>query len=263
MRKTAFCVLAFLLAGTVSAQDDSKKADEPKKAIGAIVPGPRPKAPEWTEIKCEPGVPISLTVEGAKDVQWIVWDDAEGTLTPVPGSTSAVFSAPKACRCRVLAVADGRVFLATLVAGTPPPGPPGPGPKPKPPAPAPVDELTKKLQAAYDADPGPDKAGELRQLIAIYQAAIGFAKDKDSENAAVTVDDLFGRVSTAAASLLPTPKDGPRKLDGLRKLIAIDLNTVIPTNGDQILTDADRAAAAAAFEKYAKALLGVNPAPVQ
>lgn len=246
MRFPAVCVLLFAVLSAAA-------QDEPKK----IVPIPRPKAPEWTEIKCEPGVPITLAVDGAKDVQWILIDELAGSLATAPGSSAAVFNAPKAGRARVLAIADGKPVLAMLVAGNAPPGPPGPPGPPNPPAP--VDELTKKLQVAYDVDPGKDKAADLRQLIALYSQAVEFAKDRDSETAPKTVNDLFGRVTKAAATLLPTPPSGVRRLDAIRKLVAADLNSVIPTDEEALLTDDVRSAAAAAFDKYAKALLGVSP----
>ena len=240
MIRAALLAAAFLVPAVLVA-DDPVVAKS--KISAAVVPIPRPKPLEWTEVKCDPGVPVVLQVEGAKSVQWLLVDDTGASLTTLPDSQSAVFVGKS--RHRVIAIADGKLNLTVMVAGDAPP--PGPTPPPKP-----VDELVRQLQAAYDADKGDTKAADLKQLIGLYTEAVVFAKDGKFDTAA----DLFAAVSAAAGSLLPDV-DGVRRLPGMRKVIAGELASVLPTDPDAPLTEAVRAAASAAFAKCAKALQGV------
>lgn len=221
-----------------------------------VTPLPAPKPEPWKELTCDVGSPVVLSAgENVKDVTWKLIDDAGGaTLTAPPDSVHAVFVASKPGRYRFACIADGKASWTVMQAGDVPPGPPpGPGPTP----PKPVDDLTKALQAAYTADAGPTKAADLRQLIALYQQAVEFARDDKTLTSAA---DLFARVSGAAATLLPDdPTTGLRRLAGVRKVIAGELAGILPTDPDAPLTDAVRQAAATAFAKYAKALQGVVP----
>lgn len=225
-------------------------------AAADVTPLPAPKAEPWKELTCEVGVPVVLSAgEDVKDVTWKLIDDSTGaTLTAPPDSHHAVFVASKEGRFKFACVADGKASWYTMKAGDPPPTPPGPKP-PAPVPPKPVDELTKQLQAAYTADTGATKAADLRQLVALYLQAVEFANsDKTLQSAA----NLFMRVTGAAGSLLPDV-NGVRRLSEVRKVIAGELASVLPTDPDAPLTNEVRAAAAAAFAKYAKALQGITP----
>lgn len=251
MRSILLALVFVPLSLSTSLADDPAPAPKP---ITNVVPVPRPKAPTWGEVKCEPGVPLPLTVEGAKSVRWILVDETLATLTTVPDSQAAVFNAPLPARIRVIAIADGEPHLTMMVAGTPPPGP-GPTPPTPPVPPKPVDELTKQLAAAYAADPGPTRAADLRQLVALYMECEKAAHDARFR----TAGSLFAAVSETAAELLPDDPTTGRRLAGVRKLIAAELAKVLPTDPDAVLVEADRVTAAAAFARFARALQQVAP----
>ncbi len=213
---------------------------------GDITPVPRPKPVAWSEVKADADGRAWLSAGDKPASEWELVDTG-ATLEVPPGSTVAVFAASKPGRYRVVAVADGKLVRCVVVVGSQP----EPGP-----APGPVDELTRRLQTAYDADQGGTlRAADLRQLVALYQEAVTFAKQDSFSNAG----QLFAEVSRAAASLLPDDPVSGRRLGGVRKVIAADLVTVLPTDPDAALTPAIREAAAAAFARYAKALAGVSP----
>lgn len=215
---------------------------------------PRPEPAKWIEVKAEKDGVVWLKVPTEKS-EWELIDRANGASLDVPpGSTVAVFRADpsKPSGYRVVATSGDKLLRYMIVVGEGPFVPPGPPVPPVPPKP--VDELTKQLQAAYASDTGTTKAADLRQLIGLYVEAASFAKDVQFATAA----DLFAAVSAAAGQLLPDV-DGNRRLAGLRKVLAGELVKVIPTDPDAPLTDDVRAAASAAFTKYATALKGVTP----
>lgn len=242
MRSIAFALLLHLpIAAAAFADDD--------EALPIV---PRPAPAKWTEVKAEKDGVLWLKVPGEKS-EWELIDRLNGASLEVPpGSTAAVFRAdpkvPQGYRV-ITTAADGKLGRYLILVGDGPFVPPGPVPPPKP-----VDELTKQLQAAYTADTGATKAADLKQLIGLYIEAAAFAKDVQFATAA----DLFMAVSNAAGQLLPDV-DGARRLAGLRKVLAGELVKVIPTDPDAALTDEVRAAASAAFAKYAAALKGVAP----
>lgn len=231
-----------LLATRYAAAD----AGDPVK----VVPVPRPKPPEWTELTADPDGHVWLSA-GDGAAEWEVLDPGATVLVP-PGSSVAVFAAAGPGRYRVIAVAGGKLVRCVVVVGN---VPPGPGPKPPAP-PEPIDPLVAKLRAAYAADPGPEKAADLKKLVALYLEAVTFAR----QDGFATAADLFGAVSAAAASLLPAdPTTGARRLDGVRRVISAELVNVLPTDPAAPLTEEVRGQAAAAFGRYAKALQGVVP----
>src|SRR5579883_1986788 len=126
---------------------------------------------------------------------------------------------------------------------------PHPGPAPVPPAPAPVDPLTATLQAAYAADPAPDKAAKLQALQSIWTLAPAAADDP----AMATAADLLAKLHNAAQQLVGD------SLPGVRKAIETELDTALPTNPAQALDPATRQACKAAFTRIATSLSGVQP----
>ena len=233
-------VLAILLSHFVAA------ADEP-----LVVP--RPASPKWTEIKADSDGRAWIDV-GEKAAEWELIDRAGAYLDVPPGSKYAVFAATKPGAYRIVAVSDGKLVRVIVQVGDVPP-PPKPGP-PDPPGPKPVDELTKKLQAAYSADLGATKAADLRQLISLYLSAAESARSPKLATAA----KLYDAVMETAAEFLPDDKVTGRRLAGIRKLVAADLNAVMEAvDPDAPISDEVRTALAAAFTKYATALKGVTP----
>lgn len=214
---------------------------------------PRPVSPKWVEIKADADGRAWIDA-GDKALEWELIDRTGAYLDVPPGSKYAVFAASdpkKPATYRVVAVADGKLIrvMVNVAGGSPLPPDPKPGP------PDPPDAFTAKLQTAYTADLGAMKAADLKQLIGLYLESVDFAKKSDFATAA----DLFAAVSAAATALLPPDANGTRKLAGLRALIGADLAGILPADPESPLTEALRAAAAAAFARYAKALQGVTP----
>lgn len=131
----------------------------------------------------------------------------------------------------------------------PQPKPPEPKPPgPKPPEPAPVDPLGKKLRDAFDADPPlaePETKREYGKLLAaLYNEAATLARD----DTVGTSGELLLRVMDAAARLLKDPPTG-KKLAGTRRIVNLELATILPT--DESLTAEQRVAVAAILKKIA------------
>jgi hypothetical protein len=126
--------------------------------------------------------------------------------------------------------------------------PPKP-PEPKPPEP--VDPLAKKLRAAFDGDPVQldTRRGQAKDLAALYRQAAKLAQD----TSVASSGELLAQVSKAAATMLSDPPPPARRnLADVRKVVALELGTVLPT--DDALTDAQRKAVAELFAKLAAIL---------
>jgi hypothetical protein len=124
-------------------------------------------------------------------------------------------------------------------AGVIAPGPPPPAPPPKP-----VDELKKKLRAAFEAD-GSDRDAGL-QLAALYREAAKLSQSPDVPSTA----ELLRRVREAAASLVPGA------LPAVRKVVAEELRLALGKSSDEALSAEERKAAAELFAKLAELLEG-------
>jgi hypothetical protein len=215
---------------------------------------PRPEPAKWAAVKADADGRVWLKVPGEQPAsEWELIDRTGAWLDVPPGSAVAVFAASKPGAYRVVAVSDGKLIrYAIQVGDVVPPAPPVPPTPPIPPPP--IDALTRQLQAAFDSDKGSTKVADLRQLIALYTEAAEITKSPEFATAA----DLFNKVISAGALLLPDV-EGVRRLGAVRKVIAGELSTVLPTDPDDPLTESVRASAAAAFLKYAKALQGITP----
>ena len=137
--------------------------------------------------------------------------------------------------------------MTTIVAGDPQPVPP-PAP-PGPPPPAPANPLRDRLKAAYATDDGADtdKADTRTALALLYRQAVPFAADKTIP----TTDALMERMRKAAEGLA-TDQYSRAELKATRNAIAAVLAAQLPPG--QVLTDAQRKAAAELFLQVADAL---------
>lgn len=119
---------------------------------------------------------------------------------------------------------------------------------PKPPEPA-ADPLRDKVRDAIRASAGTEavKRGQALELAALYRAAakvvLDAAQFPDS-------DALLARLRQAAAQMLGDP-DALREV---RRVVAGELASVLPTVADAPLTDAHRAGAVRVFERLASIL---------
>jgi hypothetical protein len=219
-------------------------------------------APLWAAVKLkvpervtgEPGA--FLVVKADTDgtaCRWLALDAGLNVFPPdmLTDKRATVVTAHRAGRYRLLcytAVGNepSEPALCLIVVGEPGPEPgPGPGPGPGPEPPAPTDPLTKAVQAAYDADAGPEKKRQKDALAALYRQAVKTAEDQSLKTAA----DLLGILQKARQSLLPDAALLP-----LRQVISKELNAALGTKPDAAL-DADmRKKAAEAFGKIAAAL---------
>lgn len=159
---------------------------------------------------------------------------------------------------------EGAVCKIVVGKGTPPappkppepkpPAPPPPKPPdPKPPAPpAPVDELAKKLQAAYTADPALAAVKESQRslLAALYEAMQAHAVKKTPAGAyaITTTEELLADLRESGKSLLI-----PSALIECRKAIAAEVALQLGT-GALPLTDELRARAVTTFKRVETAI---------
>ncbi len=136
--------------------------------------------------------------------------------------------------------------IADLVAKLDPDAPPVVPPKPPEPA---TDPLRDKVRDAIKASAGDDatKRKQCLDLAALYRAAAKLALDASQFPDA---DSLLARLRQAAAQMLGDP-DALREV---RRVVAGELASVLPTVVDAPLTDAHRAAAAKVFERLAAIL---------
>jgi len=209
------------------------------------------------EVKGEPGAFLRIAAETpGKVVKWRVVDGGLN-LFPVDllrDSKVAVVVALKPGRYRlqaVTALADEPsdiVETVVVVGNAPPPGPDPvpPGPDPTPPDPA--DPLAKALQTLYVATADPDKAKHVKALASIYRQGAEFISTGDI----ATAGDLFGRLSTVSASLLPRVA-----IQSLRDEIANELKKTLPANPATALTAEHRATAKKLFIRLASILEGI------
>lgn len=139
--------------------------------------------------------------------------------------------------------------IADLVAALEPDAVPVVPPKPKPPEPVPVDPLRDKVRDAIKASAGDDavKRKQCLDLAALYRAAAKLATDAGQFPDA---DALLARLRQAAAQMLG---DGDA-LREVRRVVAGELASVLPTVADAPLTDSHRAGAVKVFERLAAIL---------
>lgn len=224
-------------------------APAPKLVTNAVAKVDDNGQTPWVEITADP---ILTTLGSPTAAKWVQVDDG-CKLKPAADGKTAVFAAVKAGRYRLVVVpTEGEPIRVAVVVGgviPPVPPPPGPGPGPDvPPPPPPASELGKKIQAAFDADPG-DRAEKLKVLadkIELYKQAAGLAADP-----AVTSLGALVAAVKAAADTLHT-----EKLPGVRKAVRAELAAAFPV--DAAMTDEIREKAKATFQRIQSALKEVK-----
>lgn len=182
-------------------------------------------------------VRVAATTEG-KNVRWIALTPGlavfPADLLRDSRTTVVVALRPGAYRLlAITAVADELSEPAVCVveiAGAP--TPPGPDP-PRPPEP-PADPLAQALVRLYAADGDAKKSDHARALAAFYRQAARSADARELR----TAGELFQVLRKASAAMVPDDA-----LPTLRRRIAEELRTILPTRADAALTDAHRAAA--------------------
>lgn len=123
------------------------------------------------------------------------------------------------------------------------------GAKPDDVTPPPADPLVKAFQAAFDADPAPDKRERLRVFSQCMDDAAGMAADAKY----ATAGDLEGAVRAACVQRV-----GVGQLPGLGKAVGEYLSKSLPAVKDDPLAPAARDKAAAGYKAVAAALKGVK-----
>jgi hypothetical protein len=214
-----------LLAAPLSAAEITIEPEAPKLDRGGVVR-------------------VAAKTEG-KTVVWLAKDDGL-VILPV-GDKSVVINAPAAARAgtyRVLVITatadkpEVAEIIVTVTTPEPPPLPPVP-----PPPPLPLDELPKKLKAAYDAEANIGKRGQVINLYGIY-SAIADAAEKDAS--ITTSRALLSVLNKVAAGQLV---DGV--LMDLRHTLSAETKTVLGPPSDLPL---DRARATTHFRRLAGAI---------
>lgn len=127
------------------------------------------------------------------------------------------------------------------VGGVAPPVPPSP---PTPP-PIPTDQFVKKLRDAFQDEKSPQRVAELEKLKSVYKAAPTIAMDKDFQ----TVGEVWTALVEVRKGVLPG-----EPLPLTRKVIAVELDQVLPTLTGAQLTDTIRDDMAKQFTRVFQAL---------
>jgi hypothetical protein len=210
------------------------------------------------EVRGEPGTFIRVAARtNGKEVQWLSVDPGLNVFPPdlLRDSKVVAVSSPKAGRYRLYAWTalkgvPGEATLATIIVGeVPPPGPNPPGPNPPPPPP-PVDPFVASLKAAYDADPGPDKATKLPLLAGVYRSlgeTVGVAAELK------TAGDIADTQRKAVSAVLPA-----NDLKGVRQAVADELVKTLPTDAETPATPEVKSKAAGEFRRVAAAMEAVR-----
>jgi hypothetical protein len=199
-----------------------------------VTPVPKAVPDKWTEVTTTPGHLLVLAAEPAS--KWLLVEEDGVDMQTFDSGKHAAVVAIAAGRYRLVVTGpDGAANRIVIVVGDSPPPPP-----PKPPEP--TDALTKKVKAAYDADPAgvTDKAEASKELAELYRQVAKASADP----AVVTAGDLLRKAKDTANVLI-----GPDQLKAARDVVKGELQKVFPA--DAPLTDAQRAAAAALFTKLA------------
>ena len=198
----------------------------------------------WVEITADP---ILTTLASPAPSKWVQVDDGYRLKAAADGKT-AVFAAPRSGRYRLVVVPEqGDPIRVAVVVGKVDPPPPKPD-EPPPPPPPPVSDLGKRLQAAFDTDPGEraDKLKTLGDKVELYKQAAVLAADP----AVTSLGALVASVKAAADAL------HTGKLPGVRKVIRGELSVVFPA--DAAMTAEVRAKAAITFQLFQSALREVK-----
>jgi hypothetical protein len=204
---------------------------------------PQPESAKALEFKGEVGVPLTLSLKGGEKARWKLIDSAAAAIVPCESGKRCTFVARAEGKFRLTAIAGEKDIDVVVIVGTPaPPTPPTP-----PVPPSPVDPLIVALQAAYTANTEPTKAGQLAALAALYDAAVDLVK---GANPPATTADLIGRLRQSAEVLKVSG------LEGMRKIIATELKSVLPNDGP--LTGDAKIAATAVLVRVRDALTKVK-----
>lgn len=237
MRKIA-CLTIFLATAIASADGITIEPEAPKLDRGGVVL-------------------LTATTTG-KSVVWVPMD-AGLNVVKLPGAgdgKTLLLNAPASARAgayrflALTAVGEKPVYAELTVTVTTPeplPIPPTPPVPPVPPPPPVVDDLAKRLKAAYDSEPNVAKRGQLVNLVAIY-TAMGDHAEKDS--AITSSRKLLEVLSSVKSGMLI---DGV--LMDLRRILSTETSAAIGAPNDLPL---DRVAAATHFRRLVKSLPSVE-----
>jgi len=199
-----------------------------------IVPVPQPEAPKVLELKASTGEQVQLKAD--KPSRWFLITQGAQLRTPgnIAESDIATFTSIKPGVYLVLAVNADGASLAQLAIGM--------GPDP-----IPVDELAKKLAAAFLKDSGTKE--QAHAMAALYKQAAIIAKD--AKQVAGT-KQLRDKVRDASIRMLADFPEGT--LEQMRTVVAEELIGVLGELSDAPMADSRRAAAVDFFSHLASIL---------
>jgi len=204
-----------------------------------VVVVPKPEPAKWVELTGE--FPLTrLSAAGDKPAKWELIDTVGAELEACESGKKASLVVSREGRYRLLLTTDAGSVRIAVTVGKPVPTPPDVPPSP-------VDPLIASLQAAYTADAGTTKAGQLAALAALYEAAVDLVR---GSNPPGTTVELIGRLRQSAETLKVSG------LDGMRKIIAAELKAVLPN--DVPLTGDTKTAAVAVLARVRDALAKVK-----
>lgn len=208
------------------------------------------------EVRGEPTAFIRVTAQTSlPQVKWLAVDPGLN-LFPVEllkDSKTAVVTAPKAGRYRLLAVAakdstpTDPVFVEVIVGDAPAPGPTPPTPGPTPPAPTPEDPFLKAVQAAYELERGDTKDGFRLHLIEVYKQA------QATLNEPIQVIGLFTRMREHALRGIPDSE-----FRQVRLAISQELDKHLPRSVNAAVDASNREVFMTQFKRVVAVLEGLK-----
>lgn len=208
-----------------------------------------------TTLAAKPGrlIKITATTDG-KVVRWIN-GSLDADLIPMESGLSAIFSSPNPGKYLIYAytaAADvpSEPAQCLVVVGDPGPGPAPPippaPPVPPPPAPpGPLDPLVGKLSVAYGLETDVNKETLRVALGVFYKQGAVLVTD----TTLTTWGDVFKQMSSASKTLGLFGK-----LPEVQKVLALELNSKLPTTASTPLDSAGRQLAAKTFLAIASAI---------
>lgn len=218
-----------------------------------VVPPPAPA--EWVELRADPGRHLVLSA-GKEPASWLAADDCD--LTPDRDGTTAVFTASRPGRYRVLVTGPGGTTRVAVTVGADPTPPPQPKPKPPEPKPQPPDAkpdaLVVELRVLLAAEPEQTvrEDGEVlarrdacARLAELYKLMVGECARAEY----ATPGQLNTRFRAAADKML-----GKALTGGFRQRLGREIAAAVGPDPDAALTDAARRDMAILFARLARAV---------
>lgn len=188
------------------------------------------------EVKVAPGRLVKLKAETEnKYVLWLMYSD-DADLIPSESTKSAIFSSPVPGVYKIIAItAEADIIsepaICNVIVGE--------GPTPPDPV-LPTDPFFKALKEAYDKEPSSDKAHKKDVLMNVYKTAVTSTINNPTIK---TAGQLLTVLRDSANAGIGTD------LGFIREVIRKELDTKLPLNPNELITDVNKPVFISAFGK--------------